>query len=51
MNDDGGGTHAHKTSALVGREKKRTKKHPHIEKLCDWTKSTFQTKTELADWL
>ncbi len=45
MNDDGG-THAHKTSALVVQEKKRTKKkHSHTEKLCDWTKPTFQTKT------
>lgn len=51
MKDDGG-THAHNTGALVVREeKKRTKKQPHSETLCDWTKSPFQTKTELADWL
>jgi len=51
---DYGGTHAHNTGALGVREqkkKKRTKKHPHSETLCDWTKSLFQTKTEHADWL
>jgi len=32
-------------------KKKKKKKHPHSETLCDWTKSLFQTKTEHADWL